>query len=77
MRTVKSNYGQSCILSLSIIYIALYVEGGGILTFGGMYGTPLGHHAIVTALHLIGSGDGIVALMSLDINAHTQAVKKS
>ena len=48
----------------------------------------LGHHAIIMAFHLIGSGDGIVGLMALHIKHHThemtvqlyidlQAVKKS
>ena len=35
-----------------------------------MYGMSLGHHVIVTASPLIGSGDGVVVLMALDIKAH-------
>ena len=54
----------------------------------GINGMSLGHHVIVMAFHLIGSGDGIVGLMALHIKHHThkmtvqlyidlQAVKKS
>ena len=64
MRTVNMNItiteGQNCILLFIIILYCIVYSGEGILTCGGIYGMSLGHHAIVTALHLIGSGDGIV-----------------
>ena len=65
MRTLNTNIdGQYLIITIIILY--------GI-TCGMWYlWNVSSHHAIVTILQLIGSRDGIVALMTLDIKPQTQ-----